>query len=268
MRSRMGEGQGCSRLRPDAQRRWVAFVFMVVALAATGLNLTAHVKPALAQLRECSPQAYHHEGCDDGSGPDVGKWAWNPGEPCNWPGLGVVGNVHWWVQFSWHDPARFEALRARDGDLPSLEFAFYDAQARCGCDLEVLRVRTRHHLHPPERMHMLYSLQPGGCAGTNTSVAKAYFLSTRSVFRQVNYDLSVDAQARFDRDRGGQADLIWEADGSAEPVAGCPGNPRARAWLGGLRYCVDLRLRSTNPGGICCSTSHANPLCWWSPCDS
>jgi hypothetical protein len=258
-------GKATWQRRPWQRRPWralAATVFVSSLLAA----VTA--RAAAAQITECQPRPYHHVGCDDGSGPDVGKWAWNPGEPSNWPGLGVVGNVHWWVQFGWHDPRRHASVRARDGDLPSLEFSFYDARRRCGCDVDVLKVRLRHHVAPPQPGQVLFTVLRGDCANHNASVLRATFTRTRQLFHQANYDLSVDARARFDRETGGEAHLRWEADGTAMPRDGCAGNPRARVWLGGLRHCLDLRLKSSDPVGICCSTSYPHPLCPWTPCSS
>jgi hypothetical protein len=237
---------------------------MLLATAA----MCVRAVPARAQVGDCRPTAYHHAGCDDGSGPDIGKWAWNPGEPCNWPGLGVTGNVHWWVQYAWHDPYRHQAVRARDGDLPSLEAAFYDTDGRCGCDVDVLGVRVRHHIHPPDLNAVVFRVLRGDCPSSNRSVLRAYFTSTRHIHLGAAYDFSVDARAHIDRASAGQANLIWEADGSGRPSGGCPANPRARVWLGRLRHCIDLRLKSADPTGICCSTSHRSPFCAWTPCGS
>jgi hypothetical protein len=242
---------------------------VAVVATAMAVPLSIATRPAVARAQgpPCTEQSYYHAGCDDLSGPDRGKWAWNPGEPSNWPGLGVSGNVHWWVQFGWQDARRHAALGRRERDLPALRVAFYDVDRQCGCDIEVLKVRTRAHLAPPALADMIARPLPAPCPGSNPSTMGIWFLSTAHLARGARFDLSVDAQSRAGRFTGGEANLLWEADGRAEPSGGCPGNPRSRAWLGGLQYCVDLRVRACDPTGICCSTSHFNPACRWSPCD-
>lgn len=269
--SRVGDTLvGCGRATVVRARR-AARMAGAAPVVATGVVVAACFAAmpasARAQATACTEQPYYHVGCDDQSGPDRGKWAWNPGEPSNWTGLGASGNVHWWVQFGWEDARRHAALVRRDEDLPSLRVAFYDVDGPCGCDIEVLKVRTRAHLAPPALADMLAQPLPAPCPGSGPASMGIWFLSTARLVRGARFDLSVDARARAGRYTGGEANLLWEADGRPAPDGGCPGDPRARVWLGALQYCVDLRVRTCDPTGICCSTSHFDPGCRWSPCD-
>jgi hypothetical protein len=239
----------------------------VVALAAAWALWVFAPGAVRAQGQSCSQRTYHHLGCDDRSSPDRGKWAWNPGEPSNWPGLGVSGNVHWWVQFGWYDAARLNAARGRDGDMPGIEFEFYDPGRHCGCTIDVLKVRLRHTLNAPPANAMEITGRRGDCPGSNRSLMKIRLKSTGWISRGVNYDLSVDAQSQSGRTTGGEANMSWEGDGSGWPTGGCLDNPRAEVWLGKVTYCVDLRGRESDPNGICCSTSRFNPTCPWAVCD-
>jgi hypothetical protein len=257
---------GRRRVRPTSVAARVVLAGVLAGLLGAASTLP---QSARAQGVGCYSQPYHHLGCDDKSGPDWGKWSWNPGAASQWPGKGVSGDMHWWVQFGWYDAARFAAVRARNGKQPGLEFEYYNPGRHCGCVVDVLKVRLHYHRNAPQANVLEATARRGDCgASVWKSLMKVRFKSTTWITRGKGYDLSVDAQSGPIPRTGGEANLSWEGDGTAVPVGGClPGNPRAEVWLGKVEFCYGGWLRAADPAGICCSTGQVVPLCSWQVCE-